>query len=162
MDFREVYRTHTSSLTIFLTFRIEDESNKGTTDLENAQETLSCECERSQEEVQFADSHQRPDYSEKAIEAKREQEGKLRSLSSKMFNCQGKNLKINIPLTNPSRTFSALTYLVWGDMVNQSKKFGQEGSKLHINKTKLCHAAKMIRGAYIELFKGLGYLRTYR
>ena len=47
-------------------------------------------------------------------------------------------------------------------MVNQSKKCGQEGGKFHINKTKLHHAEKMIRGAYIELFKGLGYLQTYR
>ena len=140
----------------------EDESNKGTTGLENVQESPSCECERNEGEVQFSDSPQRPDYSEEILVKSGEQEAKLRSLSSKMFNCQGKNLKINIPLTNPSRTLSSLSYLVWGDMVNQSKKCGQEGGKFHINKTKLHHAEKMIRGAYIELFKGLGYLQTYR
>nr|GLL43479.1 phosphate transporter PHO1 homolog 1 isoform X2 [Ipomoea trifida] len=43
-----------------------------------------------------------------------------------------------------------------------SKKRGSEASRLHINKTKLRHAEKMIRGAFIELYKGLGYLKTYR
>nr|CAD1838273.1 unnamed protein product [Ananas comosus var. bracteatus] len=89
---------------------------------------------------------------------------KLRkSLSGRVISCQGKNLKINIPLTTPSRTFSALTYLVWEDLVSQSKKCGNEGDhKLKINKSNLHHAEKMIRGAFIELYKGLGYLSTYR
>ncbi|KAL0327057.1 UNVERIFIED_CONTAM: Phosphate transporter [Sesamum angustifolium] len=74
----------------------------------------------------------------------------------------GENLRIHIPLTNPTRTFSAITYLLWDDLVNQSsKKCGPEGNKLHINKKKLHHAEKMIRGAFIELYKGLGYLKTY-
>ncbi|XP_074274709.1 phosphate transporter PHO1 homolog 1 [Silene latifolia] len=84
-----------------------------------------------------------------------------RSFSTKVFNCQGKNLRINIPLTTPSRTFSAIGSLVWEDLVSQtSKKGGPRG--FHINKTKLHHAEKMIRGAFIELYKGLGYLKTYR
>ncbi|KAL9401942.1 hypothetical protein Peur_005791 [Populus x canadensis] len=88
---------------------------------------------------------------------------KLRTLSGRVFNCQGKNLRINIPLTTPSRTFSAISYLVWGDLVNQSSNnCNPEGSKLRINKTKLHHAEKMIKGAFIELYKGLGYLETYR
>ncbi|KAH9607051.1 hypothetical protein KSS87_013826 [Heliosperma pusillum] len=83
------------------------------------------------------------------------------SFSTKVFNCQGKNLRINIPLTTPSRTFSAIGSLVWEDFVSQtSKKGGPRG--FHINKTKLHHAEKMIRGAFIELYKGLGYLKTYR
>lgn len=91
------------------------------------------------------------------------EDGKLRTLSGRVFNCQGKNLRINIPLTTPSRTLSAISYLVWDDLVNQSsKKCGAEGSKLNINKTKLNHAEKMIKKAFIELYKGLGYLKTYR
>lgn len=74
-----------------------------------------------------------------------------------------KNLRIRIPITNPTRTFSAITYLLWDDLVNQSsKKCGPEGNKLHIDKKKLHHAGKMIRGAFVELYKGLGYLKTYR
>ncbi|KAG9450035.1 hypothetical protein H6P81_010000 [Aristolochia fimbriata] len=92
----------------------------------------------------------------------KKEESKMRSLSGKVINCQGKNLKINIPLTTPSRTLSAITYLVWDDFVNQSKKCGPEGGKLNINKNKIHHAEKMIRGAFVELYKGLGFLKSYR
>lgn len=88
---------------------------------------------------------------------------KVKSVSNCVIKCQGKNLRIKIPLTNPARTFSAISYLLWDDLVNQSsKKCGPEGNKLHINKKKLHHAEKMIRGAFVELYKGLGYLKTYR
>ncbi|KAJ6350833.1 hypothetical protein OIU78_006869 [Salix suchowensis] len=91
------------------------------------------------------------------------EDSKLRTLSGRVFNSQGKNLRINIPLTTPSRTFSAISYLVWGDLVNQSSNnCNPEGSKLRVNKTKLHHAEKMIKGAFIELYKGLRYLETYR
>ncbi|KAL3831111.1 hypothetical protein ACJIZ3_019913 [Penstemon smallii] len=87
-----------------------------------------------------------------------------RSFSGQVINCQGKSLRIHIPLTNPTRAFSAISYLLWDDLINQSsKKCGPEGNnKLHINKKKLHHAEKMIKGAFIELYKGLGYLKTYR
>ncbi|CAN1312770.1 Phosphate transporter PHO1 homolog 1 [Linum perenne] len=68
-------------------------------------------------------------------------------------------MRLNIPLTTPLRTFSAISYLVWGD--SASNNHHQSSSK-KINKTKLHHAEKMIRGAFIELYKGLGYLKTYR
>ncbi|KAH6807178.1 EXS family protein [Perilla frutescens var. frutescens] len=93
----------------------------------------------------------------------KKEDRKLRSFSDRTVSCRGKNLRIHIPLTNPTRTFSAISYLLWDDLVNQSsKKCGPEGNKLHINKKKLHHAEKMIRGAFIELYKGLGYLKTYR
>lgn len=92
------------------------------------------------------------------------EEGKLRTVSGRMVSCQGKNLRINIPLTTPSRTLSAISYLVREDLLNQSsRKCGSEdASKLHLNKTKLYHAEKMIKGGLIELYKGLGYLKVYR
>ncbi|CAN1312779.1 Phosphate transporter PHO1 homolog 1 [Linum perenne] len=95
----------------------------------------------------------------KSMRVKRE----MRTLSGRVFSCQGKSMRLNIPLTTPLRTFSAISYLVWGD--SASKCSNPEGSNrlpLHINKTKLHHAEKMIRGAFIELYKGLGYLKTYR
>ncbi|KAG6426156.1 hypothetical protein SASPL_110373 [Salvia splendens] len=93
----------------------------------------------------------------------KKQDRKMRSFSDRTVSCRGKNLRIHIPLTNPTRTFSAISYLLWDDLVNQSsKKCGVDGNKLHINKKKLHHAEKMIRGAFIELYKGLGYLKTYR
>ncbi|KAK8964708.1 Phosphate transporter PHO1-3 [Platanthera guangdongensis] len=139
---------------------MEDESIKSTAEQEQFLESSTCECQNN--EVQFCDSLPTQDVSENSKNFGRSEDFKLRRLSSRLFNCQGKNLKINIPLTTPTRTISALTYLLWGDMVSQSKMFGAENRKLHINKTKLRHAEKMIRGSYVELFKGLGYLRTYR
>ena len=123
------------------------------------QDSSTEELERN--DVSFSDSPRSDDMG-KSTRMKRE-DGKLRTLSGRVFSCQGKNLRINIPLTTPSRTFSAISYLVWEDLINQSsKKCGPEGSKLHINKSKLHHAEKMIKGAFIELYKGLGYLKTYR
>ncbi|XP_076914938.1 phosphate transporter PHO1 homolog 1-like [Bidens hawaiensis] len=97
--------------------------------------------------------------SEKLEKERSKNEGE-RSLSRCISNCHEKKLKIRIPLTNPTRTFS---YLLWEDLINQSsKKQNGQDKKLHINKTKLHHAENMIRGALIELYKGLGYLKTYR
>lgn len=80
----------------------------------------------------------------------------------RVLHCQGKNLRLNIPLTTPSRTLSAMSYLL-EDLVNQSSnKNNNNKNKLHINKTKLHHAEKMIKRAFIELYKGLTYLKTYR
>lgn len=91
------------------------------------------------------------------------EESKARRISGEVFSCQGRNLKIKIPLTNPSRTFSAISYLIKEDLINQnSKKCGQDGNKLRISKSKLNHAEKMIKGALMELYKGLNYLKTYR
>ncbi|GLU04813.1 hypothetical protein SLE2022_219440 [Rubroshorea leprosula] len=113
------------------------------------------------DELPFSDSP-RSDEMGKSMRLKKE-DSKLKSLSSHVFNIQGKNLRINIPLTTPSRTFSAISYLIWEDLVNQSsKKCEPEGRNLNFNKTKLHHAEKIIRGAFVELYKGLSYLKTYR
>jgi hypothetical protein len=138
----------------------EEESVKDRTEQEQKQENRADDMERN--DMPSTDDSPRSFNSGKSMLMKRE-DGKMRTLSGRAFNCQGKSLRINIPLTTPSRTFSAISYLVWEDLVNQSsKKCGQEGSKLHVNRTKLRHAEKMIRGAFIELYKGLGYLKNYR
>lgn len=137
----------------------EEESIRDKTEEEPPQDSTADELESN--DVQFSDSL-KSDEMGKSMRMKKE-DGKLRTPSGRVFNCQGKNLRINIPLTTPSRTLSAISYLVWEDLVNQSsKKCGSEGRKLHINKTKLHHAEKMIKRAFIELYKGLGYLKTYR
>ncbi|XP_022777019.1 phosphate transporter PHO1 homolog 1 [Durio zibethinus] len=138
-----------------------EESVKDRTEQEQEQLQDSYTDELERNDVSFSDSP-RSDEIGKPMGMKRE-DGKLTTLSGRVFSCQGKNLRINIPLTTPSRTFSAISYLVRDDLFNQSsKKCGPEGSKLHINKSKLLHAEKMIKGALIELYKGLGYLKTYR
>ncbi|KAK3163677.1 hypothetical protein QOZ80_1AG0006780 [Eleusine coracana subsp. coracana] len=94
-------------------------------------------------------------------------ETKSLGLGRSTCGCQRtKNLKINIPLTNPSRTISALTDILWDELVSQSSKKcnadGSAGKQQSVNKTKLRHAEKMIKAALVELYKGLGYLATYR
>ena len=140
-------------------FYAEEDSVKDRTEQEQLQDSCTDELERN--DAFFSDSAISDEIG-KSTRMKRE-DGNLRTLSGRVFSCQGKNLRMNIPLTTPSRTLSAISYLVWDDLVNQSsKKCGPEGSKLHINKSKLHHAEKMIKGALIELYKGLGYLKTYR
>ncbi|CAI9096328.1 OLC1v1032437C4 [Oldenlandia corymbosa var. corymbosa] len=141
------------------TISCDEESNRDMAEHEQGQQGNSQD-EPDQKDVQYDDSA-KPNELSKSTSSKR-QDGKLKSLSNHFINCQGKNLRIHIPLTNPTRTFSAVTYLLWDDLVNQtSKKCGGE-RRLHINKTKLHHAEKMIRGALIEIYKGLDYLQTYR
>ncbi|CAN0876627.1 Phosphate transporter PHO1 homolog 1 [Linum grandiflorum] len=164
---------------------LKETNNKGssTVDQENDPSfscTISCEDsvekepgEEEEEENTSDESGRATDESGelggKSMRVKRE-DIKMRTLSGRVFSYQGKSLRLNIPLTTPLRTFSAISYLVWGDSAvnnqSSSKKCNPEGSNnrlpLHINKTKLHHAEKMIRGAFIELYKGLGYLKTYR
>ncbi|XP_074571359.1 phosphate transporter PHO1 homolog 1-like [Curcuma longa] len=132
----------------------EEDSTRGAKveeEQDQPQEILSSELERSQ--FRYSDSGD----SERA----QLEEVNLRSLSARVFSCQGKNLKIKIPLTTPSRTFSALAYLFVEDFGGgQARKCGPH--KLNINKTKLHHAEKMIKRAFIELYKGLNYLKSYR
>ncbi|KAG5380320.1 hypothetical protein IGI04_028162 [Brassica rapa subsp. trilocularis] len=102
--------------------------------------------------------------SEESIKINNE-DSKLRRVSGRVFSCQGRNLNINIPLTNPSRKFSAISYFIKEDLINQSssKRRGPDGvNKLRISKKTLNHAEKMIKGALTELYKGLNYLKTYR
>lgn len=126
---------------------------------EQAQEILATEYESG--DFQFVDP---PQGSDNLGQSKTERldEGKLRSLSGRAFSLQGKNLLIKIPLTTPSRTISALAYLFREDLGSQLRKCGSQSGKLNIDKTKIHHAEKMIRGAFVELYKGLGYLKTYR
>ncbi|KAI3719932.1 hypothetical protein L6452_20838 [Arctium lappa] len=136
------------------TISCDEESNRGITD-QDLQEEGNIAEEVDQNGMQSDDSP-RSEEAEKMRRCKKEEE----RLSGCIINSHGKNLKIRIPLTNPTRTFS---YLLWEDLINQSsKKHNAQGRKLQINKTKLHHAEKMIRGAVIELYKGLGYLKTYR
>ncbi|KAF7095096.1 hypothetical protein CFC21_097338 [Triticum aestivum] len=101
------------------------------------------------------------------IEKPREEAAnKLRTYSGRAVTCQGRSVRINIPVTTPSRTVFAIRELLFDDMLSQSRKTGGNGGdgseKLSINKKKVHQAEKMIRGALVELYKGLGYLKTYR
>jgi len=49
---------------------------------------------------------------------------------------------------------------LWEDLVNNPKK--ELGAGDFINRKKIQCAEKMIRGAFVELYRGLGLLKTYR
>ncbi|KAG7586333.1 EXS C-terminal [Arabidopsis thaliana x Arabidopsis arenosa] len=138
---------------ISCTISCEDDSVRGRTEEMQLQE--SCLEDLEGNGVEALESLR----SEEPIKINNE-DSKLTTVSGRVFSCQGKNVKIKIPLTNPSRTFSAISYLI---NQSSSKKYGPDGgNKLQISKKKLSHAEKMIKGALTELFKGLNYLKTYR
>ncbi|XP_057528617.1 phosphate transporter PHO1 homolog 1-like isoform X1 [Amaranthus tricolor] len=76
---------------------------------------------------------------------------------TRVFNCHGKNIAMNIPLTTPTQAISAISSLIWEDIIGNNSSRG-----FHTKKGNLHHARKMIKGAFVELYKGLNYLKTYR
>jgi len=68
-------------------------------------------------------------------------------------------MRIDIPATTPTKAITAVTSILWEDLVNSPIK---EGYGEFINKRKIQYAEKMIRSAFVELYKGLGLLKTYR
>lgn len=81
---------------------------------------------------------------------------------SRSFSSHGRSMRMDIPLTTPTRTFSALTHVLWDDLMNQQNKDTPEGNRFMLNKKNLHRAEKLIRGALVELYRGLGFLNTYR
>ncbi|KAL9401341.1 hypothetical protein Peur_005190 [Populus x canadensis] len=68
-------------------------------------------------------------------------------------------MRIGIPAAAPTRTITAVTSMLWEDLVNNPKK--DLGAGDFINRKKIQCAEKMIRGAFVELYRGLGLLKTY-
>ncbi|GMN53372.1 hypothetical protein TIFTF001_022511 [Ficus carica] len=69
------------------------------------------------------------------------------------------SVRIDNSATTRTRTISAFTAMLWEDFVNNPKK---EGHGEFIYRKKIQCAEKMIRGAFVELYRGLGLLKTYR
>ncbi|KAF8392157.1 hypothetical protein HHK36_022499 [Tetracentron sinense] len=67
-------------------------------------------------------------------------------------------MRIDIPATTPTQTIITVMSMLWEDLVNNPKK---EGPGDFINRKKIQCAEKMIRGAFVELYRGLGLLKTY-
>ncbi|KAJ8448204.1 hypothetical protein Cgig2_025128 [Carnegiea gigantea] len=128
------------------------------TEPEQGQDTMAFEADKDGGKLTETSKIDEMDRSSRRI---RKDDSGSRSFSSRVFNCQGKNLRINIPLTTPSCTLSAISHIVWEDLIIQSSKKGSPRG-FTINKTRLQHAEKMLKGAFIELYKGLTYLNTYR
>ncbi|KAJ0966511.1 hypothetical protein J5N97_023428 [Dioscorea zingiberensis] len=86
--------------------------------------------------------------------------GAPRSKTKKGGKPRAASMRIDIPATTPGRTISAVTSMIWEDLVNGQRKDGSCGD--YISRKKIQCAEKMIRGAFMELYKGLGLLKNYR
>ncbi|XP_010069113.2 phosphate transporter PHO1 [Eucalyptus grandis] len=67
-------------------------------------------------------------------------------------------MRIDIPATTPTRMITAVTATLLEDLVNNPRK---DGPAYFVYKKRIQYAEKMIRGAFVELYKGLGLLKTY-
>ncbi|KAG6597350.1 Phosphate transporter PHO1, partial [Cucurbita argyrosperma subsp. sororia] len=67
-------------------------------------------------------------------------------------------LRVDIPATTPSRTISAVMGMLWEDLINNPNK---DASGDSISRKKIQWSEKMLRGAFVELYKGLGLLKTF-
>ncbi|XVF66452.1 hypothetical protein PTKIN_Ptkin10aG0036800 [Pterospermum kingtungense] len=85
----------------------------------------------------------------------------MNSASSRAKTKKGKPkmaMRIDIPAATPAHTIKAVTSTLWEDLVNNPKR---EGPGDFINRKKIQCAEKMIRSAFVELYRGLGLLNTY-
>lgn len=71
----------------------------------------------------------------------------------------GASLRIDIPATTPTRTIASITSVICEDLINGLKD-GSGGD--FVTRKKISCAEKMIRSAFVELYKGLGLLKIYR
>nr|CAD1830911.1 unnamed protein product [Ananas comosus var. bracteatus] len=89
--------------------------------------------------------------------------GSPRGKAKKGMKPKMASMRIDIPATTPGRTISAVTSqitMIWEDIINGSRKDGSNGGD-YITRKKIQHAEKMIRSAFVELYRALGLLKTY-
>ncbi|KAG2280580.1 hypothetical protein Bca52824_051800 [Brassica carinata] len=137
------------------------QANGESTQLSKEDDTISCTISCDQMQLQESCLEDLENNEAEALESPRSEEpikinnedSKLRTVSGRVFSCQGKNLKIKIPLTNPSRTFSAISYLIKEDLINQSssKKCGPDGP---------CREDD--QRSFDRTLQRVNYLKTYR
>ncbi|PKU87208.1 Phosphate transporter PHO1 [Dendrobium catenatum] len=118
----------------------------------------------SETDVPVSDSSTSPAISEEVISALEKNGisfvGSARSKAKKGAKPKAATMRIDIPATTPGKTISAITSMVWEDLVNGARKEGECGGD-YISRKKIQCAEKMIRGAFIELYRGLGLLKNY-
>lgn len=80
-------------------------------------------------------------------------------------NTSTNQVRLIIPRTTPAATIAALTQMLWEDVFRQSKRAstayrGREDYT--VSQKKVQSATLMLRAAYIEFYRGLGLLKSYR
>ncbi|XP_078182777.1 phosphate 1 [Carex rostrata] len=89
--------------------------------------------------------------------------GAARGKAKKGVKPKMASMRIDIPPSTPTRTIVAVTSVVssvWEDLINGSRKDGTTGGS-YVNNKKIQCAEKMIRGAFVELYRGLGLIKKY-
>ncbi|KAH9535731.1 hypothetical protein CY35_17G068900 [Sphagnum magellanicum] len=77
---------------------------------------------------------------------------------------KGSHVRLNIPHVSPTATLSALSQMLWEDVLRQAKKSATlYGGKVDIvlSQRKVQRAENMLRAAFIEFYRGLGFLKNY-
>ncbi|PSS17714.1 Phosphate transporter like [Actinidia chinensis var. chinensis] len=100
----------------------------------------------------YSSSARNSDYSENPTEYN-ERPKELSQENSKM------GMRVDIPATTPTWAISSVTSALREDIVLKNPKKEGQGDLITRKKTQC--AEKMIRGAFVELYKGLGLLKTY-
>lgn len=67
-----------------------------------------------------------------------------------------------IPGTTAAGAITALTTMLWDDLVNNRNRKKDGTKDYSMSKKKIQCAEKMIRGAFVELYRGLFLLKNYR
>lgn len=73
-------------------------------------------------------------------------------------------VKINIPHMTPTATISALSQMLWEDVLRQAKKTADDyrgRDDTAVSRKKIQSAQNMLKAAYVEFYRGLGLLKSY-
>lgn len=90
----------------------------------------------------------------------------MRNLNKSTMNQTGSNqVRLIIPRTTPAATIAAMIQMLWEDVFRQSKQSstdltGTEDNSLSQKKVQI--ATLMLRAAFIEFYRGLGILKSFR
>lgn len=72
-------------------------------------------------------------------------------------------MRMRVPITTPATTISAISQTLWEDILKQGGRSDSNGeSQFSVTKKKLQRAEKMLRTAFIEYYRGLNLLKSYR
>ena len=86
------------------------------------------------------------------------------TLSRNHMNTSTNHAKLIIPRTTPAATIGALTQMLWEDVFRQSKRTAVSRGRedYSVSQKKIQSATMMLRAAYVEFYRGLGLLKSYR
>ncbi|KAH7441799.1 hypothetical protein KP509_03G054900 [Ceratopteris richardii] len=70
-------------------------------------------------------------------------------------------IDLDIHKKGPPLSLSAVIQILWEDLLHQTRDSSSSSRTFKQNRKKIQYAEKMLRAAFIELYRGLGLLRTF-